>query len=359
MAYKRHVKRTTTRKRPTTGRKYTRTVRPRKNYNGFSFRSRNVRFRKKISGVRKAKTTTFRRSGSAVIQKERLGTQLMSTLVKPELQEMYKRHSFNRSGMTNARCKNPRAPFADNYYCKFRYIVDALINVGGGGSNARPLRGNSIWDPDYALGGSSAAYCDTMGQLYLQYRVNACRIRVRAQTTNQSDNSMTLVLFKTIVDPSLWPTYIPTKLDTFRESGIPYKILNLTEPPGGKPFGTVTDYATTTDMFGYNNPDDFSEFCGQMPNAALSITGSDPQVVWYWGLTYFGYSGNAAATNDIIASVDLEYYTCLFSAPGVNPNPPPLQISKEEFEKVEQEPEPEPELSKSTISQLTKLLKRA
>lgn len=80
----------------------------------------------------------------------------------------------------------------DRYFTKLHYsdysnVSDALSP--GGMWNYFNYRGNSLFDPDEALGGTQPYAFDQLAAMYASYRVYACKIRVKIHSLGPGNNS--------------------------------------------------------------------------------------------------------------------------------------------------------------------------
>lgn len=180
-------------------------------------------------------------------------------------------------------------------YTKLRFMQRITMTSTTGTAATKIYRGNSVYDPDYSVGGDSALGFDIYASIYRRYRVYASKITV-----------------KTLLDPELSATsgyefgIIPVN-DGFGSGPTPEEIsmnargkFTLVGTEGGGSKGYMKHYATTSSIQGKR------KLAIALDDETSSTTSGNPNDVWYWILS--ARSADHSATNVVYAYVSITYY---------------------------------------------------
>lgn len=82
--------------------------------------------------------------------------------------------------------------FPSTLYTKLKYVERILITNTSGAIGTHRFSGNSIFDPNYEVGGHQPYYYDQYAAIYNNYYVSGSKITFRASTTNSVAVNMTV-----------------------------------------------------------------------------------------------------------------------------------------------------------------------
>lgn len=168
----------------------------------------------------------------------------------------------------------------------------------GGGSiqiQDRVYRANSIFDPDFAVGGGQPLGHDQWSAFYTQYRVYAIKVEVEAMSDAAIVGGIGIVTLNTssgIVDR-----------DQIREQQKSKELLLGTDTATA---GKLSHYMTTAQQFGM--PNDVVQYDDNL----RSSFGSDPSKEYYVHVYGFGI-GTGSTNFDVSGRIKLTYYVDLFN----------------------------------------------
>jgi len=150
------------------------------------------------------------------------------------------------------------------------------------------LRANSIYDPDFALGGDSVTGLDQIANLYKHYKVTGCAIEVTA-VNNDSDDPIHVVLIPNCFSAS----YAIANSNAIL--GMPYsKQVTVANQAGA---GSVSNFMSSKVILCVTNLDSV--------NHSADVT-TNPGTLWYWHVCIFNKSGNAL---NVELKLKMKYYT--------------------------------------------------
>jgi len=186
-----------------------------------------------------------------------------------------------------------------------RYSQTVRLNEAIPGLDEFIFRGNSIYDPEVALGGSSAYGFNQWEPFYQRYYVAASKIRIRA--VNMSTSSCAYI--------QVIPSNIASVAATSeRETEFKYSKWRFLGPrDGGANSGTVKHYMTTQKLTGRRGTDIEANYTGEIGPG--TSTGSDPITVWFWSV--IGQDALGTAAVDLHVDCQLTYYVKLFNRPVI------------------------------------------
>jgi len=215
----------------------------------------------------------------------------------------FRRRSFARRS-TIKRKRSPAWTIVKPLYMgdcaklKMRYTDQgSLTNVTG---NPRLVfRGNSIWDPDFALGGQTVMGWQAWNQFYLRYRVLGSAIRMTFASTNDAANrgNITCAVVPVSNTAQLDATLVQSKQ-------LPYAKVRSTQQ--GANVVTIKNYISTAKVEGipWNAPKIAAAY-----SAAMNAN-PDGDFTWFWAVTWGPMNGTAIISVDF--DVTITYYVELF-----------------------------------------------
>jgi hypothetical protein len=153
-----------------------------------------------------------------------------------------------------------------------------------GGFVAWVYRGNSIWDPQVAVGGESAYGETAMAGIYLYWKVLSSRIVV--EVGNESGDTLT-----TAIVPTPMSNALTDKEDV---TSMPRAVYRLTN--AGGPVCRLSTQMATAPMLGMTGYDE---------NGLTGVHGAgDPTNMWYWQVVF---SNTSAAALDAHVRLKILY----------------------------------------------------
>lgn len=157
--------------------------------------------------------------------------------------------------------REPGLITADAQMVRLRYLAEYPFI--GAGLGTAVFRGNSLFDPEFALSGNQPCGFDEWSSLYGRYIVYACEIKLTF--INEGTTGISAVLV-----PSLDST---TLTSPFRGKELPYaKAIYIPSVPQGKSY-VMSSSMTTARVWGDNvlNESSFG-----------AVTSTNPSKAWYW-----------------------------------------------------------------------------
>lgn len=186
----------------------------------------------------------------------------------------------------------------DMYYTKLKWANQQLATITVAGNEwETSVRGNSVYDPDAALGGLSAQGMPELSALYDYYTVLGSKIKVTTTSVRSNDNVGTGIGYQLVVVPydGNPPTGTPFIVSQYNKAK--YRLVGSV----GSPVTRIVQYQSSASQFGV------------APRAIMDATayssyvGSNPGSEWYWLV-------RANATNPLIAgtfgvvNIEVVYY---------------------------------------------------
>lgn len=181
--------------------------------------------------------------------------------------------------------------FPDTYKTKLKINVYAHL-VATGTTNNWVYRANSLFDPEYAMGGNQPRYYDQLSAIYNKYLVLSCKAKV--EFSNQSTTvPCTVALMYSDSDPSAL-----TMDDIIENRYSKYTTIGTASGTGNK---RLSYYMPMKSLLGQNslNPDPY----------LYTSVGSNPVDEVYFMVS--GQSVDASSQCNVYAIIELTYY-CLF-----------------------------------------------
>lgn len=186
--------------------------------------------------------------------------------------------SFNRSSPTgidkNRMVWRGNGVIPMRFDTIFQYAYPWKYSTAGGFQDW-VIRGNSIYDPDVAIGGEMAAGLDQMKNLYLNYKVSYSTCEVTA-VNNDTDDP----IYITIV-PTTYSNAIGVA-NAYSVASQPYaKTITVANQAGQ---AKIHNAMSSKTMFGVKNLDSVNF------QAAYN---ANPATMWYWHIVIWNNSTNA------------------------------------------------------------------
>jgi hypothetical protein len=174
------------------------------------------------------------------------------------------------------------------------YMPDTLIHTmsysadwnetTAGGFIDWVYRGNSIWDPQFAVGGESAYGEAAMAGIYLYWKVLSSRITV--MIGNESADTLCVAIVPTALSNSL--------TDKEDITAMPHSVYRLTN--SGGPIMRLSGFMRTNTMLGMKGFDE---------NGLTGVHASgDPTNVWFWHVVF---SNTAASAFNAHVRLKIDY----------------------------------------------------
>lgn len=227
--------------------------------------------------------------------------------------KIFKRN-FRSKALSTVRVKrNQIVP--DRYFCKLKYQVrhaTATLNATTSENASIIIRGNSLYDPEYATGGGQPIGFDYLKTLYQYYRVHASKIRMRVYNNASSSNGGAVYL-------TLYPTTVPASPSTSNTNWA-----DIAGQPHGRYKLTFTASANSTSQKTLTH-----KIKSRIVLATKSIMNTDHQTSiaqnpaenslsaprsWYWIASIWN-ADQATTTVTYAIDIDMEYY-CEFLRPN-------------------------------------------
>jgi len=179
-------------------------------------------------------------------------------------------------------------PYA--FYTHSRFVETWDNTTGAPGFYDWVLRGNSVYDPDFALSADSCYGHDAMAQLYTQYKVHASTVKVTIVNNDDDDP----------VNVAVVPTGFSNSFSAANQDGVTVhplaKNMVVSKLSGGK---TLVHTAKSTKLFGVRDLDSVN-FRSEMT--------TNPATAWYWHVVTYNNAGSASDCEMRVEVIyDVEY----------------------------------------------------
>jgi len=186
----------------------------------------------------------------------------------------------------------------DRLFTKLRYVTTQTISVVS--TQAYTFRGNSVFDPEAAVGGSQPAFFDNWAAMYSKYRVNACKIKVSFIAGNAVPSVATLVPTTEAAplvggaDANALPAYARTKvLGNINGTSIAY----------------MKHFMSTKKILGLSG-------ISQNEDVSSVVT-TNPNDQWYWQILLSAMDGISSLTGTFLR-FELTYYVEFYDRVSLN-----------------------------------------
>lgn len=182
-------------------------------------------------------------------------------------------------------------PIPDRLTCNMVYIQSFRLDTAGSGLPAsKAFRGNSLFDPNAAVGVGqlNPLYYDQIMPLYHHSFVHSSRIVVKFANIAGSTQTAAIIC----VLPSRQSSTSTVLMGSLQQPRAKYRVL----PANGSEMGRIVSRATTKAMLPFKN------------NNLLATITSSPNDQWYWHVTTEG----VAQTECVIDCTVEIYYTVTF-----------------------------------------------
>lgn len=202
----------------------------------------------------------------------------------------------------------------DRYFTKLKYQFrqqSISLNATTALNASVIVRGNSLYDPEYAAGGGQPIGFDHLKTLYQYYRVHASRVKYRVY--NNSSTTAGAILYGTIY-PTTIPSYPPQSITNWADvAGQPHARYKFLKTGSASPSYdcTMSHKIKTKTVFGARTIMNTDHQTAINANPA-EATGSAPRA-WYYVVTLW----NADQTTTTVTydlDIEVEYY-CEFLRP--------------------------------------------
>lgn len=192
-----------------------------------------------------------------------------------------------------------RAPAAPTFATKLRYYSPAFIDPAAGVAIPRIFRANSIFDPDYVVGGSQPRGTDELLALYNHYTVVGSKITV---TFANHDTSQPVICGIQVSTDAASTNPIR---DFMEQGNIKYCVLSA-DSGAGNNVKTLTEYASVKKEFGLKNIMDNHNLRGD--------AGSNPSEELYFNI--FAAPQDDISNPGVVRLSVLIEYLVVFSEPN-------------------------------------------
>lgn len=185
----------------------------------------------------------------------------------------YRSKRFNRA--TKVVIRSPQIT-PDRYFAKLKFQAHKQFTTNA--LQVYSFRGNSVYDPDVAIGGTQPAGFDQLMSLYYNFRVHGSKIRVE-YINGRTGQTPPIALVP--VNSAAIPGY--SDIDQIGED--PYSKSAIMSVAGGsKDRYVIKSYMTTKKFFGYKSINQETDFVG---SATLN-----PNIQFYWNIYAASYDVN-------------------------------------------------------------------
>lgn len=180
----------------------------------------------------------------------------------------------------------------DRSYLKFKYTTYINQVIGTGNYYQGVYRANSLYDPDFQVGGRQPIGYNIWSQFYNKYCVHGSKIKVSLTNIGSGTNAYVVVIPENT-------TSIPftniTELTMY-----PYQRYCVASQATGMDRSKVTNYMSTKKIWGVHKAAVMAD------QDYASLTSTNPAKPWYWNI-FVDTPDSAKATN-IQLKVDITYY---------------------------------------------------
>lgn len=189
----------------------------------------------------------------------------------------------------------------DYTMAKLRYAhSETYATTGAGVMGTNTYRGNSIYDPWTAGGGTSVQGYAQWAQFYNRYRVYGSKITVKARQISPTSTSNSVVFL--VLAPKVTSTVDLDFEDAVLDPYARKAILPLPGGGGGTPL-TLKQYISTRKILGLTKNE------ASQSTLAADITGN-PSKIWYWHVGL--QNADKSTTSSAEVYVEIEYYVKLY-----------------------------------------------
>lgn len=159
------------------------------------------------------------------------------------------------------------------------------------------IRGNSIFDPEAAIGGGQPLAADQFSAFYNRYRVNGSSVKLHCVSNDSTVGSAPVVgLYPQVTNTS------PADLqEAMQQDGCKYRVLGVA---GGSSNAIIKAYRSTPRMLGINKQ------TARSKDSLSALVSADPDDQWYWRI-FFQAANETTDTSGIIW-VTVTYYVTFY-----------------------------------------------
>lgn len=185
----------------------------------------------------------------------------------------------------------------DRSYLKFRYTTYINQVISNGNYYQGVYRANSLYDPDFQVGGRQPIGYNIWSQFYEKYCVHGSKIKVSLTNIGAGTNCYVVIIPEN--SPSVPFTNI-TELTMY-----PYARYCTASQATGMDRARTKHYMSTKKIFGVHKAAVLAD-----QNYA-SLTSTNPANVWYWNI-FIDTPDSQKATN-VQVKIDITYYCEMYS----------------------------------------------
>lgn len=244
----------------------------------------------------------------------------------------YRKSGYQRLSKTVLRSRQPIV--SDRYFCKLKYQcrqTSLALNATTAQNGSVIIRGNSLYDPEFSIGGTQPIGFDYLKSMYQYYKVHASKITIRV--FNNSSASTGAFTYCTVYPCVVGASPPITSIQWMDVAGQPHAKYKLM--PGG-PSNNMRDKTLihkmkSKDVLGCKTIANSDHQCNIGTNPAENVV-SAPRA-WYWIVSLFN-ADQETTTVTYAMDITMEYMceflrptqmldATLFGDPdGVNDTPP-------------------------------------
>lgn len=204
-----------------------------------------------------------------------------------------RRRPARRTGKARTTHVGPMSAIADRVSLKFRYHQTTLLNTGVA-PVAQIFRGNSMFDPDFSLGGHTPLSFDQWKGFFNRYLVHGVKYSIRFINQSQSQQCLVAVLPK---DEST----IVTLMDTILER--PYTKRAFLGVEGGNSSRVISGYMSTKRILGLTQ-------LGTQNTSYSAPTTTNPIIPWF--LHCYAQATDRSSVINVRLETSLTFYTTMY-----------------------------------------------
>lgn len=199
-----------------------------------------------------------------------------------------KRYGNNRDKV-DYRAVNTPTGIPDAQMIKMKYVTFVNLNPVGA-STDYVFRGNSIFDPDYAMGGTQPLGHDQWAAFYERYLVRASAIKIQVL------NNSTTYTGNTLINLTASEDVVSRTYDEW--AAYPYNTNQVLAPVSAGGNGVFLEsYMSTRKIFGCTR---------ELDDVYEAPMGNNPSKQWYWTIQVAAMNGITAP--NLTMKVEMTYY---------------------------------------------------
>lgn len=190
----------------------------------------------------------------------------------------------------------------DQYKTKLKFTQRVFLNAIGGIITQKVFRGNSAFDPDFALGGNTPVGYDQLATLYNRYRVDASSISITAfpQDVTDVQSAHRIVLLPIVTPPTL---VVSTQMAQL--AGMTYA-KETTQGYGAEKAMRIRGYMTTAKMVNKKIVSDVDY---------QAEIGLSPAKQWYWVI--YASEWQEAVSYALVLEVKMSFWVSFYERKAI------------------------------------------